>query len=134
MVDDIFTATENFFTHILGAQVKLAKTIGNDFYCSFIEIKFGKTKRSFYLYFKKDTIEYLAKIWLGCNEFDMADLLCEISNQIVGQIKMMMSERQIHCSLSTPKFVGFVKKCEKLDKTVIFKLKNRNFIIGYKDE
>lgn len=133
----VIQATENFCATILSLTLQNAKYKGKNFYGTAISLYENKIEHTWYLFFKRDTINEIAKNLLfedNLCEDDLDDLLKEVSNQILGSAKVLLEEQNphIHYQLSTPEFMGNVSDPFpiKLEECLLYKIKNRTFIIG----
>ena len=137
MKQAVIEATENFCSTILCEPLTNGKTLGKKFYGSAISLYENGTEHIWYLFFKKGTLNEIARNLLfeeNLCEDDLDDLLKEISNQIIGSAKVKLQERnpdgQYH--LSVPEFMGDI--CTpfpiKLEEAFLYKIKNRTFVIG----
>ncbi|OPA81614.1 chemotaxis protein CheX [Campylobacter pinnipediorum] len=135
VIDD---AVNYLCVQTLGFDVKSAKSLGKGFYGASIPLYKDDTEFNFYLFFKKDTLKNFANAFFGqddVSEADFDDLSKEISNQIIGRVKVVLnnSNDKSQYKLGTPEFLGEVKNFNiKLDDKIIYKMKNRTFQIGYK--
>lgn len=137
MMSAVEYATKHFCTGILGFELESGSSLGDGIYGASIPVFKGKTEYHFYLYFKKETLNYFAKILLNNDklcEDDLNDLCKEVANQIIGYAKNLLNDRgQNIYKIGTPEFLGRVKNSPiRLDESKIFKMKNRTFKIGYK--
>lgn len=138
MMSAIEYSTEHFCSDILGYELSFGKVLGDGFYGASIPLVEDKTEYHFYLYFKKSTLNYFAKVLLNnknLQEDDLNDLCKEVANQIIGYAKNLLVDRQKHkYQLGTPEFLGKVSYPfpVKLEDSIIFKLKNRTFLIGHR--
>lgn len=133
----VIQATENFCATILSLALQNAKHKGKNFYGTAISLYENKTEHTWYLFFKRDTLNEIAKNLLfedNLCEDDLDDLLKEVSNQILGSAKVLLEEQNphIHYQLSTPEFMGNVSDPFpiKLEECLLYKIKNRTFMIG----
>ncbi len=132
-------ATKYFCEEILDFDIKDAKTIGKDLYGASIPIYEDGKETNWYLFFKKDTLNEVAKVLLfedNLNEDDLDDLLKEISNLIIGKAKVLLEEKN-HSNtyeIDTPEFLGKISEPFpiKLKNKMVFKFKNRTFLIAQK--
>ncbi len=118
-------------------EIKEAKSIGKNLYGTSIPSTKDNKETNWYLFFKKDTLNEVAKVLLfedNLSEDDLDDLLKEIANLIVGRAKVILEEKNRNRTykLGTPEFLGKVSDSfpVKLDDKMILKFKNRTFIIA----
>ncbi len=141
MKEAIVEATKHFCEDILDFKLSEAKSIGKDLYGASIPIYENGKETNWYLFFKKESLNEVAKVLLfedNLNEDDLDDLLKEISNLIIGQAKVLLEEKNKNSSykIGTPEFLGKISEPFpiKLDNKLLFKIKNRTFLIAQKAE
>lgn len=121
---------------ILGFKLEDGAKLGKNVYGAGIPLYIDKVEYHFYLYFKKDLLEYFAHKYFKDNysDHDLDDILREISNQIIGFAKNKLVEKGgRNCKLGTPESLGKVESFPiKFEESQVFKTKNRTFKIGYK--
>ncbi|MDD3323754.1 MAG: restriction endonuclease [Sulfurospirillaceae bacterium] len=137
MKEAVIQATENFCSDILCTIPQNAKTRGRNLYGSAISLYENKKEHIWYLFFKKNTLNEIAKNLLfedNLCEDDLDDLLKEISNQIIGSAKVILEGENPHIDyrLGVPEFLGNISEPFpiKLEEFLLYKIKNRTFIIG----
>ena len=107
----VIQATENFCSTILNSTLQNGKYKGKNFYGAAISLYEDETEYTWYLFFKRNTLNVIAKNLLfedSLCEDALDDLLKEVSNQILGSAKVLLEEQNphIHYQLSTPEFMG----------------------------
>lgn len=137
MMSAVEYSVMHFCTEILGYEVKSGSNLGLNHYGASIPVYKNNEEYNFYLYFKKDTLNYFSKVLLHTTkltEDDLCDLCKEVANQIIGYAKNLLVDRgKDDYKLGTPEYLGRVDFFDiKLDESKIFKMKNRTFEIGYK--
>lgn len=137
MKQAIIKATENFCSTILCESLQNGKAKGKNFYGAAISLYENEKEHIWYLFFKRNTLNEIAKSLLfedNLCEDDLDDLLKEISNQIVGSAKVILEEQNPHYKyqLSIPEFMGNVSAPFPITFTesMLYKVKNRTFVIG----
>lgn len=137
MIDAIGQATTEFCTDIVDLEIKDAKSIGKNLYGAAIALYENETEYQWYLLFQKHTLNEFSKALLfedSLNEDELDDLVKEIANMIIGSAKVILEKtnNQNSYKLSTPDFLGHVPNYRllKLEEFLLYKLKNRSFIIG----
>ncbi|WP_024953882.1 chemotaxis protein CheX [Sulfurospirillum arcachonense] len=141
MIDAIDKATTKFCSEIIGLKIDPAKTVGKNFYGAAIAMYENNTEYQWYLLFKKSTLNEFAKVLLfedNLNEDDLDDLVKEVANMIIGSAKVILEEKNINNTykISTPDFLGHIEnsKILELEEFLLYKIKNRTFIIGKRVE
>jgi chemotaxis protein CheY-P-specific phosphatase CheC len=141
MKEAIKEATKYFCKDILDFEISEGKSIGNDFYGASIPIYEDGKETDWYLFFKKESLNEVAKVLLfedNLSEDDLDDLLKEIANLIIGKAKVILEEKnkQNNYKIGTPEFLGKVgeKFPIKLKNKLLFNIKNRTFLIAQKAE
>lgn len=137
MLNAINYATRHFCTDVFGYEIKEGKSLGKDLYGASIPLYKDDVEFQFYLYFKKETLELFVDKLFNTEEAkktDLGDLSREVANQIVGYAKHLLSDNNNGVyKLGTPEFLGKVERFPvRLEKSHIFKMKNKTFKIGYK--
>ena len=138
MIKAIDKATKSFCRDIIGLEVQVGKSMGKNFYGAAIALNQGDIETQWYLLFKKDTLNQFAKVLLSenhLNEDDLDDLVKEVANMIIGSAKVILEkDSNINLKLSTPDFLGHVPdaKLLELEEFLLYKIKNRTFVIGKK--
>ena len=139
MINAVDIAIKSFCTSIIGLEIKSAKCFGKEFYGASIGLYENDTETQWYLLFKKDSLNEFSKALLfedSLNEDNLEDLVKEVANMIVGSAKVILEERNNDkkYKLSTPFFLGHVPRVELLglEEFLLYKIKNRTFIIGKK--
>lgn len=137
MKQAIIEATENFFSTILCQSLVCGKSKGKNFYGAAVSLYENETEYIWYLFFKKDTLNEIAKNLLfedNLCEDDLDDLLKEISNQIIGSAKVLLEEQNPHYKyqLSIPEFMGNISEPFPItfSESMLYKVKNRTFVVG----
>lgn len=133
----VIQATENFCSTILNSTLQNGKYKGKNFYGAAISLYEDETEYTWYLFFKRNTLNVIAKNLLfedSLCEDALDDLLKEVSNQILGSTKVLLEEQNPHkhYQLSVPEFMGNISEPFpiKLEECLLYKIKNRTFIIG----
>jgi chemotaxis protein CheY-P-specific phosphatase CheC len=138
MIEAVRKATKSFCEDIVGLEVCDAKYVGKNFYGAAIALIQDKTEIQWYLLFKKDTLNQFAKALLfedSLKEDDLDDLVKEVANMIIGSAKVILEKNsKDEYQLTTPDFLGHVPdiKLLKLEEYLLYKIKNRTFVIGKK--
>ena len=133
----VIQATENFCSTILYLALQNGKQKGKNFYGAAISLYEGEAEHIWYLFFKRTTLNEIAKNLLfedNLCEDDLYDLFKEVPNQNSGLAKVLLEEQNphIHYQLSVPEFMGNISEPFpiKLQECLLYKIKNRTFIIG----
>lgn len=141
MLSAINEATTDFCTEIIGVEIHGAKSVGKDLYGAAIAMYENDVESQWYLLFKKHTLNEFSKALLfedNLNEDDLDDLVKEVANMIIGSAKVILEtkNKEINYGISTPDFLGHVPnhKLLKLEDFLLYKVKNRSFIIGRRIE
>lgn len=139
MIDTIDKATQSFFTNIISLKIEDAKSVGKNFYGAAIAMYENSSEHQWYFLFKKDTLNEFSKALLfedNLNEDDLDDLVKEVANLIIGSAKVILEENNtnINYKIGTPDFLGHVPniKLLELEEFLLYKVKNRTFLIGRK--
>ncbi|QQF52875.1 restriction endonuclease [Campylobacter fetus] len=137
MMSAVCYATKHFCTDTLGFELEDGSKLGKDVYGASIPVYKDNEEYQFFLYFKRDTLKYFAKVLLNVSDekhVDLGDLSREVANQIIGYAKNLLNDRHDgKYKLGTPEFLGKVESFPvKLAESKLFKMKNRTFKIGYK--
>ncbi|ASM34562.1 Mrr restriction system protein (EcoKMrr) [Campylobacter sputorum subsp. bubulus] len=137
MLSAIEYSVKHFCVDILGYELQKGKTLGKDYYGASIPIFKNGVEYSFYLYFKKETLNSFGKALLNNDklpEDDLCDICKEVANQIIGYAKNLLVDRgKDEYKLGTPEYLGMTKNFGvRLNEKIIFKMNNRTFQIGYK--
>ncbi|NOX15516.1 MAG: chemotaxis protein CheX [Epsilonproteobacteria bacterium] len=134
IVDD---SLNEFCNEILGLEVKKAKSLGKNFYVASIPIYENKQETNWFFFFKRDTLNEIAKILLfedNLSEDDINDLLKEVSNQVIGLAKVKLEENYQNNAykLGTPEFLGKISSPFpiELEKSLLYKINNRTFLVA----
>lgn len=137
MKNAVMQATENFCNSILCVDIQNGKFLGKAFYGAAISLYEDENEHIWYLFFKRNTLNQIAKNLLfedNLCEDDLDDLLKEISNQIIGSAKVILEGQNPHIKykLSVPEFMGNISEPFpiKLDEPLLYKVKNRTFVIA----
>lgn len=137
MQNAVVEATQSFFEMVLGTDVLRGKTKGKNFYGASISLYENSHEHMWYLFFKKDTLNFIAKNLLcedNLCEDDLDDLLKEIANQLIGPAKVILEGQypNTNFTLGVPEFMGNVSFPFPfaLNNPMIFKVKNRTFILS----
>jgi chemotaxis protein CheY-P-specific phosphatase CheC len=137
MTEIIENSLRIFCEDILGLKIQKAKSLGKDFYATSIPIYEDNKEISWYFFFKRDTLNNIAKILLfedNLNEDDIFDLLEEVSNQVIGLAKVKLEETCVNKTykLGTPEFLGKISAPFpiKLEENLLYKINNRTFLIA----
>ena len=96
-------AVENLANSI-GATFGKCENPPKEGYISKIDID-GDVKKSIYILVPKITLDKISIHLFGDCEYDLADLVNEIANLIVGNAKVVASEEDVHFNISTPEFL-----------------------------
>ena len=137
MKQAVTQAIENFCSTILYAPLLQGKTKGKQFYGAAISLHENDEEHIWYLFFKRHTLNEIAKNLLfeeNLCEDDLDDLLKEVSNQIIGSAKVILETANptTHYQLSVPEFMGTISAPFpiRLQETFLYKIKNRTFVVG----
>lgn len=137
MLPAIDKSVKHLCQDILNEELHHGKYIKNVFYGASIPLVVNGEELHYYMFLKKDTLQLFARKFLFVEDFiqedELSDLTKEIINLIIGKAKANMEEES-HKSLKlgTPEYLGKVSYPfpVKLLSYEIYKLRNRNFIIG----
>jgi hypothetical protein len=102
-------------------------------YVSKIEIS-GDKNADIYLVVPRKKLEYISEYWFGDQNFEEKDLTNEIANLIIGNAKIISSEKDINFNISTPEFLGEYKNQIEYDDILSFKYKDICFYILFKEK
>lgn len=137
MIEAIEQATNNFFNEIIGIEINPSKSIGKNLYGAAMSMYENGEETLWYLLFQKHTLNEFSKALLfedSLNEDELDDLVKEVANMIIGSAKVILETANIQNSynISTPDFLGHIPnyKLLKLEEFLLYKVKNRSFIIG----
>ena len=137
MIQAIEQATNNFFNDIIGIKIKPSKSIGKNLYGAAISMYENDEETLWYLLFQKHTLNEFSKALLfedTLNEDELDDLVKEVANMIIGSAKVILETANTQNSyhISTPEFLGHIPNYRllKMEEFLLYKLKNRSFIIG----
>lgn len=137
MIEAIEQATNNFFNEIIGIEINPSKSIGKNLYGVAMSMYENGEETLWYLLFQKHTLNEFSKALLfedSLNEDELDDLVKEVANMIIGSAKVILETANIQNSynISTPDFLGHIPnyKLLKLEEFLLYKVKNRSFIIG----
>jgi len=137
MIQAIEQATNNFFHEIMGIKIQTSKSISKNLYGAAISMYENDTETLWYLLFQKHTLNEFSKALLfedGLNEDELDDLVKEVANMIIGSAKVILETANTQNSyhISTPEFLGHIPNYRllKMEEFLLYKLKNRSFIIG----
>jgi CheY-specific phosphatase CheX len=120
-------AIKNYIESIEGT-ISECKTNPKKGYVSKISIN-GDENMDIFVVLPKSKLNYTAKLWFGDkNDYDIKDLTKEITNQIVGNSKLIAAKKGINFDISTPEYIGEYKKIT-FDSILKFKFKNRCFFV-----
>ncbi len=140
MLSVISESIKHLCTEVMGLELKKGKSLGKDFYGASLPLMSNGSEVHYYLYLKKETLKEFGKFFLGIdelNEDDLSDFCKESINLIVGKAKATMADAnpKIKYQLGTPEYLGKISPPfpVKLDDFLIYKLKNRTFVLGIKD-
>ncbi|NWF66852.1 MAG: hypothetical protein HXX81_05240 [Campylobacterales bacterium] len=106
MVESIESALFNFFQNTLELDICKSEIILNSFdFVSSIEIQKDNGNKRVYFLFTKELLDKVSKIFM-CETNPtveiLNDLICEISNLVVGSAKVIASNSNINYNISTP--------------------------------
>lgn len=125
------TAVDKFLESIEG-KANECKSIPKSGYVSEIDIK-GDILYRIYVVLQKSHLDSVSEIYFGDRNYEIDDLLNEITNQIVGNAKVVANEHNTHFDISIPQYLGEYKKIDS-DYLLKFKFKNRCFYLIFKEE
>lgn len=128
----IFKTAVNNFLESIDSKSTECKAMPKSGYVSEIDIK-GDILYRIYVVLQKSHLDSVSEIYFGDKNYEIDDLLNEITNQIIGNAKVVAVEHNIHFDISTPKFLGEYKKINS-DYLLKFKFKNRCFYLMFKEE
>lgn len=98
-----------------------------------IDIK-GDVLYKIYVVLPVIVLDTVAEVYFGDSEdYNAEDILEEITNQIVGNAKVVAKENNIHFDITIPKCLGDYQKIEH-DYILKFKFKQRCFYLLFKEE
>ncbi len=139
MLTAIDNSIVNLCDDLLEATITKGKNLGKNLHGASISLTCNDKESNYYLFLKKDTLKEFAYSLLGEDGFfeeEINDLCKEIANLIVGQAKTNLDDKYPKNSykLGTPKYLGCVSSPLdiKFSDSVIYKLKNRTFLLGVK--
>jgi len=92
----------------------------------------GDFNYDIFIVLPESKLKYIANLWFGEGEFDADDLTKEIANLIVGNAKVVASNKGINFDISTPEFLGEYNNNIDYDDILKYKFKNRCFYIAFK--
>lgn len=93
----------------------------------------GDLNYDIFVVLPESKLKYIANLWFGDDNFDVDDLTKEISNLIVGNAKVVASNKGISFDISTPEFLGEYNNID-YDDILKYKFKNRCFYIAFKEK
>lgn len=133
----ITEATKNFCSTILCADIEEGDAKGKNFYGAAVSLYENEAEHTWYLFFKRDTLNTIAQNLLfedNVCEDDLDDLLKEVSNQIIGSAKVLLEQQNPHHTyqLSVPEFMGNVTEPfpVHLEEMLCFQVHDKTFVIG----
>ncbi len=134
IVDD---SLKIFCEEILGLERREGKTLGKNFYASSIPIYENSQEINWYFFFKKDTLNDIARILLfedNLNEDDINDLLKEVTNQVIGlaKVKLEESNKNNLYKLGTPEFLGKISSPFpiELEENLLYAINDKTFLVA----
>ena len=137
MIKAIEQATNAFFNEIIGTKITPSKSIGKNLYGVAISMYENDTATLWYLLFQKHTLNEFSKALLfddSLNEEELDDLVQEVANMIIGSAKVILETANVQNTyhISTPDFLGHIPNYRllKLEEFLLYKVKNRSFMIG----
>jgi CheY-specific phosphatase CheX len=128
----IFKTAVNKFLESIDGEAIECKSSPASGYMSEIDIK-GDVLYKIYVVFQKTHLDAVSEIYFGDTNYEIDDLLNEITNQIVGNAKVVANEHNTHFDISIPQYLGEYKKIDS-DYLLKFKFKNRCFYLIFKEE
>lgn len=141
MLNAIEQATTNFCVDIINLELKTAKHLSANLYGAAIAMYENDIESQWYLLFTKHTLNEFSKALLfedNLNEDDLDDLIKEVANMIIGSAKVILESNspEKNYRISTPDFLGHVPNYRllQLEEFLLYKIKNRSFIIGRRIE
>jgi CheY-specific phosphatase CheX len=132
MIEIIKESVKNYLKS-LEADFNECKTKNIKGYVSKISVD-GNINADIYVVIPKKKLEYISKYWFGDSNYDAKDLTNEIANLIIGNTKLVGSEKNKNFDISTPEFLGKYEKNIDYDDVLSFKYKNVCFYILFKEE
>ena len=108
------------------------QNIAKNVFVSEIDIN-GDILYKIYLVVQKTHLNKISEAYFGDRNYEIDDLLNEITNQIVGSAKVIATEHNLKFDISTPKHIGKFENIE-FDYKLSFKLSNRCFYMLFKEE
>jgi len=97
-------AVENFINSI-EAKIDECKNEKIEGYVSKIQIR-GDKNFDIYVVVPNEKLSYISNYYFGDDNFDVEDLTKEISNQIIGNAKIIAAENNVNFDISVPEFLG----------------------------
>ncbi len=108
MFESIIEATKNFCIHQIGSKavIEKKKPPKGKIFVTYIDIQTPtEDKYRIYLVAEKEFIQEVAIIFLDEEDSDdetLYDMILECTNMIVGNAKVVASEKEIHFTIETP--------------------------------
>jgi CheY-specific phosphatase CheX len=132
MIEIIKKSVKNYLES-LEADFNECKTKNIRGYVSKISVD-GDVNADIYVVIPEKKLKYISKYWFGDENCDAKDLTNEIANLIIGNAKLVGSERDKNFDISTPEFLGEYNKNINYDDVLAFKYKNVCFYILFKEK
>ena len=129
MFDVFKKAVENFIASIEG-EIDNCKKNPDKGFVSKINIS-GDENYDVFVVIPKKKLDYVSEYLFGDTNYDEKDLTNEIANMIVGNAKVIASEKGKHFDISTPEFMGEFKEFD-YDEILKFKYKGVCFYVLFK--
>jgi len=137
MKQAVIQAIENFCSTILCAPLETGTSNGKQFYGAAISLYENEEEHIWYLFFKRNTLNEIARNLLfedNLHEDDLNDLLKEVSNQIIGSAKVILQEQNPHhhYQLSVPEYMGNISEPFPITLKEIhhYTVKGETFMVG----
>jgi len=137
MKQAVMEAAKQFCLTILSASIEEGDAKGKSFYGAAVSLYENDAEHTWYLFFKRDTLNTIAQNLLfedNLCEDDLDDLLKEVSNQIIGSAKVLLEQQNPHHTyqISVPEFMGNVTEPfpVQLEETLCLQVNDKTFVIG----
>jgi len=94
---------------------------------------FGDENYDIYIIVPHEKLSYIADYYFGDDNYDVKDLTKEITNQIIGNAKIIAAKKNINFNISVPEYIGEFNGNIDYDDMLSFKFNgNKCFYILFK--
>ncbi len=133
MFNIIKEAVHNFIDSVEAKVEECDEELKNGF-VSRISI-FGDENYDIYIVVPHEKLSYIANYYFGDDKYDVEDLTKEITNQIIGNAKIVAAEKNVSFDIGVPEFLGEFDGNIKYDDILSFKFNgDKCFYILFKEK